>query len=214
MIGFYWLNRLRGTYSIFAKINAVIIGAIFWFVIDTPLSMLSFWQYMEASLNEIITWLDIVLPVAISIVSLPVDTLALFTIPTMIAVGYLAGESIGWGDWIGQQNGSKLECGEEGEKNGIKWLASKFAACGTENYNKIALVIRGAYWWTPTLLPLMFVMNPATVLLAIIALSFGFQISQDWTGNDGKKSWNDAEYIYGGIQDLVLILLIGYYYAV
>jgi len=167
---FYQLNRLRGTDSIFAKVNAVIIGLIFGYVTKNP--------YVGSAM----------------------------------AMGYLAGESMGWGDWIGQQNGTPLECGNKGEKNGIKWLASKFAACGTENYNKIALVIRGAYWWTPTLLPLMFVMNPATVLLAIIALSFGFQISQDWTGNDGKKSWNDAEYVYGGIQDVVLAVLIGAYY--
>lgn len=163
---FYFLNRYRGTYSWFAKVNALILGSIFGL----------------ASQN--------------------------YYIGIAVAVGYLAGESMGWGDWLGQQCGSPLRCGDEGEKNGIKWISSKFAECGTDRYNKIALVIRGFYWWLPTLAPLMFVENPALVLMAIIALSLGFQISLDWASGTGTPKWEDAEYIYGGIQDVVFLMLV------
>lgn len=131
-----------------------------------------------------------------------------YYIGTSIAIGYIAGESMGWGEWIGQQCGSSLRCGNEGEKNGIKWLASKFADCGTDQYNKIALVIRGLYWWFPTLMPLVFILNPSLVFLAIIALSLGFQISLDFAKGTSTAKWKHAEYIYGGIQDIVLITLL------
>lgn len=162
---FCWLNRLRGTYSIFAKVNAVLLGLVFGCVTHS------------------------------------------YYIGFAVAIGYLAGESMGWGDWVGQQCGSPLQCGNEGEKNGIKWLASKFATCGTEQYNKVALVIRGAYWWIPTLTPLFFVLPAQVVLLAIITLSFGFQISLDWASDTGSNKWANAESIYGGIQDAVILIL-------
>lgn len=31
----YWLNRLRGTYSIFAKVNAVLLGLVFGYLSDS-----------------------------------------------------------------------------------------------------------------------------------------------------------------------------------
>ena len=164
MIGFYWLNRLRGTYSYFSKVNGVLLGLLFWWAIN-PL------------------------------------------VGSLVAIGYILGESMGWGQWIGQQCGSPLECGDEGEKNGIKWIASKFVDCGTERYNKIALVIRGFYWWFPTLAPLFFVMDFSVVALSIITLSFGFQISLDWASGTGKPKWDNAEYIYGGIQDVVFLFI-------
>jgi len=206
---FYQLNRLRGTYSIFAKVNAVIIGAIFGFVIDIPVYMFSFWQYVEVSLNEIITWLDTVLPIAISIVSLPVDTLALFTIPTMIAIGYLAGESMGWGEWIGGliHNDGRASERYDGRENGIEWIATRFTDLHSRNYHKLSLAIRGFYWWFLTLIPLAFVMNPIIILTAILVLAIGFPYSVV-----KMMEWNDAEYIYGGIQDVILIGLIGVYY--
>jgi len=52
----YFLNRLRGTYSIFAKVNAIIIGLLFGYVTKSP--------YVGSAM----------------------------------AIGYLAGESMGWND--------------------------------------------------------------------------------------------------------------------
>lgn len=131
-----------------------------------------------------------------------------YLIAIEVALGYLAGESMGWGDWVGQQCGSPLKCGNEGEGNGIKWLASKFYPCGTMQYNKVALITRGIYWWLPALAPLMFVTNPITILLAVLTMAFGFQISLDLARYDGKLKWNDAESIYGRIQGVVILSLI------
>jgi len=163
---FYYLNRLRGAYAYFAKVNAIVIGILFGLATWNPY------------------------------------------IGVAVAVGYLAGESMGWGEWIGQQCGSLLRCGNEGEKNGIKWIASKFADCGTDQYNKIALVVRGFYWWFPTLVPLVFVLDPLLVFLSIITLSLGFQISLDFAKGTSTVKWKHAEYIYGGIQDIVLAFLL------
>ena len=125
-----------------------------------------------------------------------------------MVIGYIAGESMGWGDWIGQQCGSALRCGDEGEKNGIKYLASKFAPCGTDAYNKIALVIRGFYWWFLALLPLVCVVNPLLVAVAIVLLACGFQLSVSLAKGTGSLKWENAETLYGGMQDLVLLSLI------
>ena len=51
---FYQLNRLRGTYSIFAKVNAIIVGAIFGFAIEVPLSLYTFWQSTEMGIDALI----------------------------------------------------------------------------------------------------------------------------------------------------------------
>lgn len=162
----YFLNRLRGEYSYFAEINAVLLGVLFGLVSQN------------------------------------------YYVGIAVAVGYIAGESMAWGRWIGQQCGSPLECGDEGEKNGIKWLASKFYPCGTDQYNRLALIIRGIYWWILTLIPLMFVMNPLFVLLGIFTLGLGFQISLDLALGNGKAKWEHAETIYGGIQDIVILFLL------
>lgn len=169
---FYQLNRLRGTYSYFAKINSILLGLIFGYASKNPY------------------------------------------IGTAVAVGYLAGESMGWGDWIGQLVDNYERCGNEGQKNGIKWLSSKLFPCGTRNYNICALAIRGVYWWLPALASLAFVVDYTFIIVAVIILGIGFPASVLLAKGSGKPRWNRAEYIYGGIQDLVLWpLAFGVYYA-
>ena len=164
---FYHLNRLRGTYSIFAKINAVIIGLIFGYVTNNP--------YVGIA----------------------------------VAVGYLAGESMGWGEWIGGilRNDGLPAARYDGQKNGIQWIATRFTTIDSFAYHKLALAIRGFYWWFLTLIPLAFVMNIFVVFAAVIILAIGFPFSVIKT-----MDWKKAEYIYGGIQDVVLAVLIGAYY--
>jgi len=163
----YFLNRLRGTYSIFAKVNAIIIGLIFGYVTKSP--------YVGSAM----------------------------------AIGYLAGESMGWGEWIGGliHNDGRVSERYDGQKNGIEWIATRFTDLHSRNYHKLSLAIRGFYWWFLTLVPLAFVMNPIIILTAILVLAIGFPYSVVKT-----MEWNDAEYIYGGIQDVVLLLLIGAFY--
>ena len=160
---FYQLNRLRGTYSIFAKVNAVIIGLIFGYVTKSA--------YVGSAM----------------------------------AIGYLAGESMGWGEWIGGiiRNDGAVSMRYDGRKNGIEWLATRFTDIHTINYHILSLFIRGIYWWLPSLAALFFVMNSLIVGLAIILLAIGFPASVLIA-----KEWKKAEYLYGGIQDIVLLGLI------
>ena len=165
----YWLNRFRGTKSIWAKYNAIILGVIFG---------LASWN--------------------------PYIGLA-------VAVGYLAGESMGWGDWIGGLITNSGISRGDGSKNGIMWLASRFFDVGTYNYNFLALAIRGFYWWGLTLLPLYFAMDWIPVLSASLVLAICFPLSVvlsvKYIEGDTTDNWCNAESIYGGMQDVVLLLL-------
>jgi len=165
---FYQLNRLRGTYSIFAKVNAVIIGLFFGYVTKNP--------YVGSAM----------------------------------AIGYLAGESMGWGEWIGGilRNDGQVAARYDGQKNGIQWLATRFTTIDTLAYHKLSLAIRGFYWWFLTLIPLAFVMNPFVVAASILVLAIGFPYSVVKT-----MDWKKAEYLYGFIQDAVLFPLIGVLYV-
>jgi hypothetical protein len=168
----YWLNRLRGTYSYFAKINAVLLGVIFGLVSSN------------------------------------------YYIGLAVAVGYLAGESMGWGEWIGgmirrlTRVSDPAVVGREGY--GIQWLATRFYKLDTYEYYFLGLAIRGFYWWFLTLASLYFVMNPFILTIGIILLSIGFPISVKLGCRNlgGKDAWNEGEYIYGGFQDVILLSII------
>jgi len=129
---------------------------------------------------------------------------------TFIALGYIAGESMGWGEWIGGiiRNDGTVQGRRRGDKNGIQWLATRFTELDSYNYHILALGIRGFYWWLPTLAPLMLFVAPSVVLTAVLLLSIGFPLSVVFAEGVGKLRWNRAETIYGGIQDVTLLLLI------
>jgi len=137
------------------------------------------------------------------------------------AVGYVVGESFGWGDWIGGLLDGVAKVGDEGEKNGIKWLALKLSAFNypyegrslEENiriYNIVALVIRGFYWWIPALIPLVFVEPIFDVLAAIVLLSMSWPVAiwlaidYKWTVPLVSDKWCRQEVIYGIFMDFVL----------
>ena len=173
------LNRIRGKYSIFAKVNAIVLGLLFYLVSSD------------------------------------------YIISSFIAIGYLIGESFGWGLWVGtlttqRENSYYLRDDNEGTNNGIKWLATKIVTIELNswlNYNRVALTIRGFYWWGLTLLPLIFIMNNLIVFLSIILLSVGFTISSELgylysKHKNNKNGWVYQEYIYGFMQDLVILCLI------
>jgi len=147
----------------------------------------------------------------------------------LVMLGYIIGESFGWGLWVGtltvqRERGYALHDEGEGRNNGIEWLASHIIKPTQEtwlNYCRVALTIRGFYWWLPTLAPLYFVgFNPLVLLGCIAFLSVGFPLACEIgyrtaplfsfnkygfeIGNDG---WTHQEIWYGLMQDLVLITL-------
>ena len=151
-----------------------------------------------------------------------------------VGLGYIIGESFGWGDWVGTVSErcytSMPTPYDEGKNNGIQWLASKIIDPSKDwiNHCRIALFIRGIYWWLPTLAPLYFVGFSVELLtLMILALSIGFpiacelgyyfrdKVSFEKYGLSYSGGWELQEGFYGLMQDLVLITLIGgYYYGI
>ena len=141
-----------------------------------------------------------------------------------VGLGYIIGESFGWGEWVGNLSVHKSDVGvlgDEGKNNGIQWLASKIVPDYTTNYInycRVALTIRGFYWWLPTLAPLYFVgFSVVSITVAVAVLSIGFPIacelgrliaplfSFEYKTFSIKGGWEHSEVWYGLMQDLVLI---------
>lgn len=179
---FLILNRLRGTYSWFAKVNGVVLGLLVYFFTKE-------------------------LDIAIA-----------------CAFGYLIGESFGWGEWLGnlvekrKNEAETLE--DEGEKNGIKYIATRLVpnwSVAYLKYCRVALVLRGLYWWTPTLIALCFITNPFLVISCVIVLALSFPLACELGYFISKRlsfkflelssGWTWQEVIYGLLQDIVLISL-------
>ena len=141
-----------------------------------------------------------------------------------VGLGYIIGESFGWGEWVGTLTGDRnfKQLNEEGKNNGIQWLASKFIEPSKDwiNYCRVALTIRGFYWWLPTLAPLYFVgFSVESLAIAIILLSVGFplacelgyyfrdKVSFEKFGLSYSGGWELQEGFYGLMQDIVIIAL-------
>lgn len=145
-----------------------------------------------------------------------------------VGLGYIIGESFGWGLWVGsltvhrESTPNKTE--DEGANNGIQWLSRKLVPNYLENwltYCRVALTIRGLYWWLPTLAPLYFVgFSVDSLAIAIILLSVGFPLACELGYRTSKMfefnkygfsvvgGWEHQEVWYGLMQDIVLISLI------
>lgn len=144
-----------------------------------------------------------------------------------VGLGYIIGESFGWGEWdtLATNRSSKMPTPyTEGNNNGIQWIASKIINPSIDwiNHCRVALTIRGFYWWLPTLAPLYFVgFNPLVILGCIAFLSVGFpiaceigyllrdKISFEKYGLEFRGGWELQEGVYGLTQDIVIIILIG-----
>lgn len=146
-----------------------------------------------------------------------------------VGLGYIIGESFGWGLWVGtvseqREKAWHLHDEGEGRNNGIEWLASKIVKPTEEtwvSYCRVALAIRGFYWWLPTLAPLYFVgFNPLLLLGCITFLSVGFPIaceigyrtaklfSFEKYGFSVRGGWEHQEVWYGLFQDVVIFILL------
>ena len=146
-----------------------------------------------------------------------------------VGLGYIIGESFGWGLWVGtlsvqREKGYELHDEGEGRNNGIEWIASHIVKPTQEswlNYCRVALSIRGFYWWLPTLAPLYFVGFSVEVLtLMILTLSIGFPIACEIGyllrdkiifhkyGFSVEGGWELQELFYGIWQTMVIGTLI------
>ena len=145
-----------------------------------------------------------------------------------VGLGYTIGESFGWGLWVGtltvqREKGYALHDEGEGRNNGIEWIASHIIKPTQEswlNYCRVALTIRGFYWWLPTLAPLYFVgFNPLFLAGCITFLSIGFpiacelgyyfrdKVSFEKFGLSYSGGWEIQDGFYGLVQDVVLLSL-------
>ena len=150
-----------------------------------------------------------------------------------VGLGYIIGESFGWGEWVGcltSNRNNYKDTTDEGKYNGIMWLSQKIVPDWRTNfidYSRVALTIRGFYWWLPTLAPLYFVgFNPLVLLGCILFLSVGFPISCEIGYRTSKLfsfekfglsyvgGWELQEGFYGMLQDLVLVVLVLFWIGV
>ena len=103
-----------------------------------------------------------------------------------VGLGYIIGESFGWGLWVGavtttrESHPNKAE--EEGKNNGIMWIARKlipnYLTDGFLNYCRLALFIRGIYWWAVPLGALYFAgVNIYVLLGCLLFLAVGFPVA-------------------------------------
>lgn len=152
--------------------------------------------------------------------------------------GYIFGESMGWGKWVGGiiSQGTNPEYDKkQGDENGVHWLTSQIVDQHDNylNYCRLALLFRGIVWWFPALAPLLIVgcfggwiVGPIKFIIGMAMLGAGFPASveiarvaflkiknKDELGftdgvGDGNFVWEWAEWIYGGIHGLVLMLLL------
>jgi hypothetical protein len=100
-----------------------------------------------------------------------------------VTLGYVLGESFGWGDWVGELSVNKTNKAPavttDGVNNGIFFLANKIIDYRREwtEYCRLALAIRGMYWWL-CLIPLYWVgVNAMIIVIAILLLAVGFPIA-------------------------------------
>lgn len=144
-----------------------------------------------------------------------------YYVAILCTIGYILGESMGWGEWVGnltthrKNKTDTLE--DEGAKNGIKYIATKLVPSWNVafiKYCRIALGIRGLYWWSLALLPLFYVSTLPLVAIILLGVSFplaceiGYFSSKLWNFKHMNGGWEHSEVWYGLMQDVVLISLL------
>lgn len=89
-------------------------------------------------------------------------------------------------------------------------------------YSRVFLVIRGLYWWTLPMIGVSLLFGTTIALIALFLLSFGWVISAELGyyigevkgkvfnlfGLSYERGWEMQEWVYGVLQDIVLLLII------
>lgn len=140
------------------------------------------------------------------------------------ALLFMFGESMSWGKWVGfltSDNGVKEYDNKTGKSfPWIHYTANFFIKQEYDylNYCRLALAIRGFYWWAPLQILLFSIgLIPFTVLIInLIILSFGFpiacELSKKWNYTLQSRwlnmsvGWENQEIIYGFLQFLTFTL--------
>lgn len=148
-------------------------------------------------------------------------------IAMLSGAGYIFGNKIGgWGLWKGslsvhRESSYILHTEREG---GVYTGIQKFTEwilpptpSNWLNHCRMALFLRGLWWWIPTLAPLYFTsVDPISISIGILVLAIGFPVSCDigyytskiFNFNYMDMGWEHSEVEYGFIQDMTLITLI------
>ena len=153
------------------------------------------------------------------------------TASIIVTIVFILGESFGWGKWLGSIaysesiNIEDMHKDTEGHNNGIHWIANRIAPelDDYQKYCKVALAIRGLYWWLPVYLVFSYyeqmllhiaiigsivigILFPTSV---IIAREYEYKIPSVKTGMfsvDGV--WEKSEVVYGLFSGIILVVLI------
>lgn len=172
---FWILNRLRGRYAYFAKVNALVVALLVFAFLGN------------------------------------------FYLALVCGLGYLAGESKGWGVWVGAlvTHGSYTS---EHEVKFIERVAARLFEPKTHwlAYCRFCLFLRGLIWWLPVFVPLIFAGLYGAPLLAV-ALAAGFPLACElgyrtkfiftFKKFEVNTAWARQELLYGAMQDLAFIAL-------
>lgn len=178
-------NRWRGTGDIFWKINGNIIYATYWALLVGFISGVWYWGLLFGGL-------------------------------------YILGESFAWGKWVGfvsmsdRENYKPKEDGDYINDDGMKFpwihhISNFFIKQRVDylNYCRLALVIRGLFWW---LLPLSLLLFLDLIVLwqyifGLVVVSAGFPLAAELSRYVGisfqskylnlSTGWENQEVIYG-----------------
>lgn len=172
---FWILNRLRGRYACFAKVNSLVVALLIFAFFGN------------------------------------------FYLAIICGLGYLVGESKGWGVWVGAlvTHGSYTS---EHEVKFIERVAAKLFNPRAQwlAYCRLCLFLRGLIWWLPVFVPLLFAGIYAAPLLAV-ALAAGFPLACElgyrtkfsfaFKSFEVKTAWARQELFYGAMRDAAFIAL-------
>ena len=172
---FWFLNRLRGQYSYFAKINALVVALLIFAFLGN------------------------------------------FYLAIICGLGYLLGESKGWGVWVGALVG-RGGYTSESESRLIETIAGKFIDPKVRwlGFCRACLFLRGLIWWLPVFAPLVFAGIYGAPLLAVL-LAIGFPLACELGYRarfefslkklEISTAWARQELFYGAMQDAAFLIL-------
>ena len=228
ILGF--LNRLRGTWGWWAKVNAAIYAAIVYYVYNDRMMLNKTYDVAVYILDCVNYALELLLDVTIG-----VPDRAMFSVVVVTALaflGYVIGEMSGWGLWVGTLVAKFRDTWylhterEGGWYTGIQRLAEYLIPPTKENWIehcRVALTLRGIWWASWMMIPLALVglsinlLVLATLLLGVMfpyACDIGELLARNGNELHSKylnagcvDGWEWQEFVTGTIQIIVYTLI-------
>lgn len=140
------------------------------------------------------------------------------------SLAYRFGEAEGWGKWVASilDRHPKYD-DNEGKITRIHQIANFFIKEKKDwlNYSRLALALRGVYWWLPVLLVFIFsgTVSIQAAIISLIPIGIGFPIGME-IGRKIRISWSMpkfqykhdrwawGEVVYGLIQGIVFAFIL------